>query len=120
MLSANNCYALKTYSGPQAEEYYLQEVEAFNGLAEDFSTYPSSNMVGFHGSYRYKGTFNLLFEFADGGTLEGYFREQQPPKRPSDIIAFWTSLLDVLKALCRLHEQSLSENDPQCHTILQG
>ena len=111
---------MKTYYGPHAESYYQREVDAFARMLQNFSTYPSPSMIGFHGSYIHRGTYNIILEFADGGTLEDFFKERSPPKKGPDIIAFWENLFEVIKALFRLHEQSVSENDPHCHTILQG
>ena len=120
MLSKNHCYAIKKYFGPCAKDYYQREVKAFTRLRDNSLNYPSPSMIGFHGSYVHRDTYNIILEFADGGNLEQYFKSENPPTRGVDIIAFWRSLFEVLKAMFRLHEQSLSEDDPHCHTILQG
>ncbi|KAF2764907.1 kinase-like protein [Teratosphaeria nubilosa] len=118
--SCNHCYVLKTYTGLQAKHYYDREVEAFMRLSNHQETLPSPTMIGYYGSYIYRETYNIILEYANEGTFEHYMQKRQPPSEGDDIIAFWRSLLDVSKALSRLHEQSLDETDYGRRSILQG
>ena len=60
----------------------------------------------------------MLLEYADKGNLEEYFQRTQPPSTGEDIVKFWRSLFNVLKALSRIHEvRRTSATGPQ---IFQG
>lgn len=89
-------------------------------LSESARKYPSPSMVRYFGSFSYQDSYNVLLEYADGGTLDHYFENQAPPSQGSDIIAFWRSYFEVTKALARLHEQDLDANDPNGHSVLHG
>ena len=120
MISQKHQYAVKTYMGRNAKSYYEREVKAFTQLRENNKKYPSPSIVGYHGSNIHRGTYNVILEFADGGTLEDYFEQQREPKTGQDIIDFWESFFEVVKAISRLHEQSLRGDDPLCASILHG
>ncbi len=62
------------------------------------------NMINFYGSYVLDGTFNLLLEYANKGTLEQYFQTNDPPYDAEDIIDFWRGVFNVVGALVRLHK----------------
>lgn len=63
------------------------------------------NMITFYGSWR-QGTdnYNILLEYADQGTLIDFFETTEPPTEENDRLRFWSALLDVVKALQRIHE----------------
>jgi serine/threonine protein kinase len=119
--SSDHSYVLKTYTGEEARVYYEREVEAFMRLADYAKEYPNPHMIGYYGSFEYQGTYNIILEYADQGTLEDYMKNTLPPTGGHDIIAFWESFLQVIKPIARLHEQDLEKNhDPNQYTILQG
>lgn len=61
-------------------------------------------MIAFHGSFQQCGTFNVILEYADCGTLEDYFAKKYPPSSGEDIIMFWERLFNVIKALSKIHD----------------
>jgi serine/threonine protein kinase len=99
-----NTFALKTYLFPEAEaaRYYDCEVSAFRAL----SRRSDPHLIGFYGNYKQGSTYNILLEYADGGSLEQYFAKTQPPCEGIDITNFWTSLFGILKALSAIHQTS--------------
>lgn len=61
-------------------------------------------LIGLHTSFQHGDTFNVLFELANGGNLEDMFFKIEPPATGRQIFEFWKALLEVLKALRRIHE----------------
>ena len=51
-----------------AERYYINEVSGFSHL--NYGGRTNANIIGFHGSFIRDGTYNVLLEYADRGTLE--------------------------------------------------
>ncbi|EPE26730.1 Protein kinase-like (PK-like) [Glarea lozoyensis ATCC 20868] len=100
-----NVYALKTYHSPDAQSYYETEVDAFRRLEWERPYNP--HLIAFYGSYIHKGTYNVILEYADQGSLENYFQRTSPPWKSNDIINFWTSLFGILKALECIHMTGL-------------
>jgi serine/threonine protein kinase len=95
-------YALKTYHHSlEAKSYYENEVEAFRRLRNERAHNP--HLITFYGSYIHKGTYNIILEYADGGSLEDYFQHNAPPWKSEDIVRLWTSLFGILKALNSIH-----------------
>jgi serine/threonine protein kinase len=91
---------LKTYylNDVTAHKYYDSEIKAFESLQTH-----TSNMIGFHGSFRQGDRLNIILEFADKGTLENYF-EQPPPTNGEDIIKFWEGMFKLIGALMAIHQ----------------
>ncbi|KAI9793927.1 MAG: hypothetical protein M1816_007179 [Peltula sp. TS41687] len=110
-----NTFVLKTYSSHREEEDYRNEVKAFAYLRNGH-TEPS--MIGFYGSYVHDGTFNIILEYANQGTLEDYFQKVAPPCTGRDIYHFWRGLLEVIGALRMIHEVVF--NDPENPQTFQG
>jgi hypothetical protein len=96
-----NIYALKTYHSLDAQSYYETEVDAFRRLKSERPYNP--HLIAFYGSYIHRGTYNVLLEYADQGSLENYFQRTSPPWKSEDIIKFWKSLFGILKALECIH-----------------
>jgi len=67
--------------------------------------------VGFYGSFTQNGTFNLLLQFADGGTLLDFYQKAAPPREVGDIRQFWKNIFAVMKGLHRVHQSVLSYED---------
>jgi len=79
------------------KDEYRQEAKNFSNSKH------SESIIRFHGSYTHGDSYNLLLEFADKGSLEEYFQKQTPPSRGGDIIKFWNSLFQLIKALKTIH-----------------
>ena len=96
-----NTYVLKTYNTKDASKYFNNEVDAFKKLAS--KDRHDCGLIQFFGSYKQGDTHNVLLEYADLGTLESFFMTRKPPTRAKDIVMFWGRLINVLKALVRIH-----------------
>ena len=110
-----NTFVLKTYGSHHDQEDYRNEVQAFLYLHK---AGPEPSIIGFYGSYVHNNTSNLILEYANEGTLEDYFRKVNPPSTGQDILHFWSGLLKILRALCRIHEVEFK--DPGNPQIFQG
>lgn len=111
-----NTYVLKTYRYKDAKENYETEVKAFRALMPGGAL--GKSIIDFYGSYEQDGSYNVLLEYADRGTLEDYLQSTPPPTRGEDIYKFWKALFNVIKALNLIHNvQGEQANDPP---ILQG
>jgi serine/threonine protein kinase len=91
---------LKSYYRKRYEPLYDNEIKALTMLMNT----PSPHVISYFGSFRQQDSYNIILEFADGGNLNEYFRDQKPPQTPADIVRFWRSLFDVLKGLDRVHQ----------------
>lgn len=96
----NNTFVLKSYRTRDAEEYYTNEVSAFRKF---WDAGEEVSIIGFHGSFVQNGSYNLVLEHADRGSLEDYFHTA-PPYSEDDIIKFWRGLFGVLHGLELIHE----------------
>ena len=88
---------MKTYRKPEARTYFDNEVSSFKALKA------CSHIIGFYGSFVWAGTYNILLEYADKGTLEDYFESTERPSTGRDITNFWDGLLNILGALKAIH-----------------
>ncbi|KAL1635093.1 hypothetical protein SLS56_001845 [Neofusicoccum ribis] len=92
-------YALKTFHTRDAEEYYQNESRAYRLVAP----HRSAGLLNYYGCFEHDGSYNLLLEFADEGTLEGYFEKHEPPQTAQDIYDFWCGMLGLAEAVLRIH-----------------
>ena len=70
----------------------------------------NTNIIGFHGSFIWHGTYNVLLEYADRGTLEQYFSVAQSPSSGEGIINVWRELCKILPALAAIHGGQRSDS----------
>ncbi|KAL9082442.1 MAG: hypothetical protein Q9165_008894 [Trypethelium subeluteriae] len=97
-----NVYALKTFHA-YSEQFYEKELQSFSFLLDQVRRHRNAGLIGFYGSFRHGSRLNILLEYADGGTLEEYFKQHSPPSRGVEIIDFWESLSGILKGLHAIH-----------------
>lgn len=116
---SKNCFAVKTFRKRNAEADYERELDAFRQITESGAR-PCRGMVQFYGGFEYKNTFNIVLEYADGGTFEEYLLRQPKPNTGQDVLDFWTQLFDTIKALFRIHEHHLDLDDLSESRVLQG
>lgn len=96
---SSNSFTLKTYhKGTTSQADYAKEVQAFRKLRM------APNIANLYGTFTYGNTYNILLEYADKGTLEGFFKEEMQPKVGQDIIEFWQNLFKLSEALMAIHE----------------
>ena len=93
---------MKTYNTHGAETLYRKELSAFMHLRNVQRS--TRSVIQFYGSFKHRGAYNLILEYADKGTLEQYFETAQQPASGPDIREFWYSILQLTKALSRIHE----------------
>ncbi|KAF2115660.1 hypothetical protein BDV96DRAFT_492255, partial [Lophiotrema nucula] len=98
--SPTSTFVLKTCHETHST-YHHNEVHAYKALNNHGG--PLNNIVVFHGSWISHGTYNMLLEYVDGGTLTEFLKSTEPPTRVEDIVDFWSSLLDLIKPLIRMH-----------------
>lgn len=94
-------FALKTYRTPEAAEYFENERDAFRRLRS--SDEPPANIIEYYGIFVRGGTYNLILQFADQGTLEDYIANHPEPQSISDITTFSGRLLDVMRGPGQIH-----------------
>src|SRR2546423_9385737 len=111
-----NTYVLKTYRSKDAKEHYNSEVRAFKALMHGDSL--GKSIIGFYGSYIQDGTYNVLLQYADRGTLEEYLATTPSPTTGEDIYRMWSGVFNLIKALKSIHDvEPINPDDPP---ILQG
>ncbi|KAH7313156.1 hypothetical protein BKA65DRAFT_517427 [Rhexocercosporidium sp. MPI-PUGE-AT-0058] len=92
-----NTFVLKEYSTTDAQKYYDNETSAFDQIGKH------PHIISYFGSFTRSGTFNVILEYADKGTLKEYFEKQLPPSSGEEIIKFWEGLFQLIDALWRIH-----------------
>ena len=110
-----NTFVLKTYGTKDAEKYYTNEVGAFRKIRHAGR---DPSIIRFYGSFIQDGTYNIILEYADMGTLENYFERTTPPSRGEDIIQFWRRIFSVLGALMMIH--GMKHSNAEGPQIFQG
>ena len=108
---------MKSYHRLDAETYFYAEVNAFRKLNE--TGRPVPNLIGFYGAFKQNGSYNIILQYANIGTLEDYFQKVKPPKLGKDILTLWRNLFNITWALIDIHDlpQSSDEGRPR---IFQG
>ncbi|KAM3071948.1 hypothetical protein ACMFMG_008416 [Clarireedia jacksonii] len=98
---STNTFVLKTYCGKDARTSYDKEVAAFCRLTK------AEGIIGFYGSWKQNGRYNILLEYADVGTLETFLLHTDPPDKDSDIIDLWESVFQLLQGLLKIHHEAV-------------
>lgn len=109
-------FALKTYRSARARQFYETESNAFKRLFNRPNY--REGIIGFNSSFIHGGTYNILLEYADRGTLENYFQNVSPPWFPDHIADFWNGFFGLAKALVLIHGEL--ENDPDSLQAIRG
>ncbi|KAK4213566.1 kinase-like domain-containing protein [Rhypophila decipiens] len=94
-------FALKVFNSDQ-KQAFEDETNALAALAK----VPSDHMVRYYGSFIQGDTYNILLEYADGGTLSDFLKETAPPVRQEDIASCWESIFGLVSALEKVHNIS--------------
>ncbi|KAL1310564.1 hypothetical protein AAFC00_000843 [Neodothiora populina] len=64
-----------------------------------------AQIVEFFAGFTHGGTYNVILEFAEPGTLEDYFQTTMPPRDEMNITSFWRNFLLALSAtVSMVHE----------------
>ncbi|KAI9709972.1 MAG: hypothetical protein M1820_003050 [Bogoriella megaspora] len=105
----SNIFVLKTFNRSAAYQHYENEVRAFATLRNNSAQKPG--LIGFFGGFRQSGSFNILLEYANGGTLENYFEKVPPPTSTADRRLFWESLLPIAHGLKHIHLANVQDSE---------
>lgn len=76
---------------------YRNQVTGFRSVRN------TDSILRLYGSFAYGGSLNMILEFGDKGSLENYFKTQNPPSRGPEIVKFWEGLFQLIKALTAIH-----------------
>lgn len=102
---SNHVYAIKTYKGRDADFHYDRELEAFKRITQaDGQIAPG--LIKIYGSFEYRGTFNVILEYAGIGTLEQVFQSENIPTTTLELFDFWTNLFEIIEGIRVIHEQN--------------
>ncbi|KPI38136.1 uncharacterized protein AB675_1060 [Cyphellophora attinorum] len=113
-------YVVKSYhDSDQARKYFEAEVDAFQKLNNTGEKIP--NLIGCYGAFKQNGSYHVILEYANVGTLEDYFNKVNPPEEKGDVLKLWTNLFDVNNALVKIHDGGDSNSSAsQKGEIFQG
>ena len=117
--NADRSFAMKIYRKKNAEFYFTTEARNF-ALLTLYSHEPSPGLIGFFGGFEHNGEYHILLEYADCGTLENYFETEEPPATGADILAFWNSFKEIIKAIVKIHEIKRDDKDQLGMQVFQG
>lgn len=92
---------MKTYRTAEAEKYFENERNAYKRLR--YSSLPHANIIGYYGSFNLDGSYNIILEYADLGTLNQYMGKTHEPTSSGDIMMFWERFLAILQGLIQIH-----------------
>lgn len=103
---------MKTYRrNSEAKKYFDNERIAYRRLR--YQDKPHANIIGYYGSFERNGTFNIILEYADRGTLNDFLQETHEPTNSTGIMTFWTQFLGILHGLAHIHgTPGLALEDP--------
>jgi len=101
----HDLFVLKAFDASNANEHQ-KELHTHLGLMKDMANKNITSIIKFYGSYTQAGTFNIVLEYADKGSLDKFLPNNNPPTRQEDVCVFWKSLLDLFQALIYLHNHS--------------
>ncbi|KAL8878006.1 MAG: hypothetical protein Q9198_004096 [Flavoplaca austrocitrina] len=96
-----NTFTLKTYRTPDARKYFENERNAFEQLR--YGGGPPENIIKYYGSFARHGTYNIILEYADRGTLDDYMKNTAEPKTVIEIRSFWENFLASMRGLVQIH-----------------
>lgn len=83
-------------------------MKAFGQVTEAGNKH-SKGLIGFYGGFTYRESFNLVLEFAKGGTLDDFFqRDERPATR--DISNLWEAFFETIHGLMTIHEKPVGRS----------
>ncbi|KAF3001704.1 hypothetical protein E8E14_000681 [Neopestalotiopsis sp. 37M] len=112
--SHGHTYILKTYTGSSGRKLYDNERKALTALQDQ----PNDHIVGFYGSFTQGDTYNLVFEYVDGGNLLEFFKSTPPPTSPQDKHDFWTSYKGIFEGAHRIHQLTTHHDHNNMYCIV--
>lgn len=94
-------FIVKTF-GDRDKDVYAREVEAYTMLQRSSS--PRTPIVKANASYTWRGSHNIILEYADRGSLDEFWASNAPPVSHDSIRDILESLLKLSQALQELHK----------------
>ncbi|RSL78453.1 hypothetical protein CEP51_008204 [Fusarium floridanum] len=109
-------FVRKTYF-ESGKSQYDREVKTFTSL----QSRDCDNIISYHGCYQQQLldgpiTYNLVLGFVEGGNLEQFYTNKNPPRSSSDTNTIWHAFRGALQGLHHLH---LAAIDTDFQTIHQ-
>ena len=80
---------------------YERECKAYSRLK--WGAQPAPHIVTCYGSFTHGNSYNMIFEYADGGTLEDFMQKIGPPTSVEDVLRFWDRLSVIFAGAATLH-----------------
>jgi hypothetical protein len=105
-----NTFVLKTYREAEAEENYKAERDAHMKLR--WNGKPSAHISAYYGGFVHGNSYNIILEYADGGTLECFMRKTKPPSTIEDVLLLWDRLSDITHGVACIHGTIGNESSP--------
>lgn len=105
-----NTFVLKTYREAEAENNYKAERNAHMKLR--WNGKPSPHIIACYGGFVHGNSYNLILEYADGGTLESFMRKTKPPSTIEDVLLFWDRLSEITHGIMCIHQTSRNDSSP--------
>ncbi|KAF7544091.1 hypothetical protein G7Z17_g10225 [Cylindrodendrum hubeiense] len=112
-------FVLKTY-GKSSYNQFDRERKVFNSL----QSHRPPHIVACYGSFMQEQldgtlTYNLLLEWVNGGNLEEFFNNIQPPQTSKEVNQFWGAFIGSFEGLHHLHLHAKDQRTPRYQGIHQ-
>jgi hypothetical protein len=103
-ISHSGCFVVKTYKDSKYS-LYRNEVKILTQLHE----HEYSNVVGYYGCFEQDHTYNIILQYADGGNLWDFLKDEDPPKTWEELWRFWKSFSSILDGLHAIHQCAMGK-----------
>ena len=80
---------------------YERECQAYSILKR--VSQPARHIVTCYGGFTHGNSYNMIFEYADMGTLEDFMQKRDPPASVEDVLLLWDRLSVILSGVATLH-----------------
>ena len=84
-------------------DYGLRQAVPKTTLSDSHATGPQEDVI--------KNTYNIILEYGDLD-LDDFFYERLPPLLESEVVDFWTAMLDVARAVEGIHNLNADRGGP--------
>ncbi|KAL9034527.1 MAG: hypothetical protein Q9214_007005, partial [Letrouitia sp. 1 TL-2023] len=102
-------FALKTYRTKDARKYYETESDAFKRLRHN--NRPPQNIIAFYGGFERENMYNIILEYADGGSLDEFMERTPAPPDSNQLSIFWNQFFNILNGLAIIHGEGSEEGN---------
>ena len=109
-------YVLKSPRGNSAADYFRAERKAYSAIQQNPEH--QDHFLRLFGTFTWLERQYLMFDYADGGTLENFMKRETPRRTGRDILNFWSALLETFKGLHMIHHPGAGLGGNGEHSIL--